>query len=128
MREEPKRIFLLHLVGSSNGEDSFSETLSFGGLIPEAYFSPLNGRPDGPFSHVVSWLDTLNAQEGEKNVPVFEETGCPPPDVFIRAFVVARARAFHAAPDEGARLPQLFAGATGFREGVPIAKERSDFL
>lgn len=128
MSEKPKRILLLHPAGSSNGEDSFGEALSTAGLITEADFAPLNGRPDSSLSRIVGWLDTLNAQEGEKDVPVFKETGCPRPDVFIRAFPVAQARAFHAAPDEGARLPQLFAGATSFLEGMPVAKERSSFF
>jgi len=126
--EKPERVPLPHLTGSGNGEDSFGEALSTAGLITEADFAPLNGRPDSSLSCIVGWLDTLNAQEGEKNVPVFEETDCPRPDVFIRAFPVAQARAFHAAPDEGARLPQFFAGTISFLEGMPVAKERSNFF
>ncbi len=126
--EKPERVPLPHLTGSGNGEDSFGEAFSIAGLIAETDFAPLNGRPDSSLSRIVGWLDTLNAQEGEKNVPVFEKTGCPRPHVFIRAFPVAQARAFHGSPDEGARLPQFFAGAIGFPEGMPVAKERPNFF
>ena len=128
MREKLKRVSLPHLAGSGNGEDSFGEAFSVAGLIAEADFAPLNGGPDRPLSRIVGWLDSFNAQEGEKNIPVFEETDCPRPNIFIRTVPVAQARAFHAAPDKGARLPQLFAGATRFFESMPVAEERSGFL
>jgi hypothetical protein len=61
MREKLKRVSLLHLASSGNGEDSLSEALSVAGLIPEADFAPLNGGPDSPLSRIVGWLDSLNA-------------------------------------------------------------------
>jgi hypothetical protein len=128
MREKLKRVPLPHLASSGNGEDSFGEALSVAGLITEADFTPLNGGSDSPLSRIVGWLDPFNAQEGKENVPVFEEIGCPRPDVFIGAFPVAQTRAFHASPDKGARLPQLSAGATGFVEGMSVAEERSGFF
>jgi hypothetical protein len=73
MREKLKRVPLPHLASSGNGEDSFGEALSVAGLITEADFTPLNGGPDSPLSRIVGWVDSLNVQEGEKNVPVFEQ-------------------------------------------------------
>ena len=126
--EKPKSIPLPHLTGPGNGEDSFGETLSVARLITEADLAPLNGRPDGPFGRIVGWLDTLNAQKSEEDVPVLQEAGGTRPDVFIRTLLVAQARAFYAAPDKGAGLPQLFAGATGFFESMPVAEKRPGFL
>ena len=128
MREKLKSIAFLHLASAGDSEDSFGETLSVAGLITEADFTPLDGGSYSPLSRIVGWLYSFNAQEGKENVPVFEETGCPRPHVFIGTFPVAQTRAFHAAPDEGARLPQFFAGATSFLEGMPVAKERPNFF
>ena len=86
-----KSIPLLHLASAGDSEDSFGETFSVAGLISEAYFAPLNGGPDSPFRCIVGWLDTLNAQKGEKNVPVFEKTGGACPDIFVGAVPVAQA-------------------------------------
>jgi len=128
LSEKPESILLADLASPGNCEDSFRETLSIGRLIPEADFTPLNGGSDRPLGGIVGWLDSLNAQKGKENVPVFEETGGACPDTCVGAFAVAQARAFHAAPDKGGSLPQLFAGATGFFEGMPVAEKRSGFL
>lgn len=87
-----KSILLAHLAISGNGEDSFREALCAGRLITEADFTPLNGGPDGPLSRIVGWFDSLDAQEGEDNIPVLEKTGCPCADIFVRTVRVARAR------------------------------------
>ena len=91
MREKLKRVPLPHLTSSGNGEDPFGEALSVAGLIPEADFTPLNGGPDSPLSRIIGWLDSLNAQKGEKDVPVFEKTGGACPDIFAGAVPVAQA-------------------------------------
>jgi hypothetical protein len=89
--EKLKSIPLPHLASSGDCEDSFGEALSLGRLIAETDFTPLNGGPDSPLSRIVGWLDTLNAQKGEKNVPVFEKTGGACPDIFVGAVPVAQA-------------------------------------
>ena len=91
MSEKLKSIPLLHLASAGDSEDSFCETLSVAGLISEADFAPLNGGPDSPFRCIVGWLDTLNAQKGEKNVPVLKETSGACPDTFVGTVSVAQA-------------------------------------
>ena len=94
MGQKLKRVPLPHLASSGNGENPFGEALSVAGLVTKADFTPLNGGPDSPLSRIVGWLDSLNAQEGEEDVPVFDETGGPRPDIFIGAFPVAQAEHF----------------------------------
>ncbi len=91
MREKLKSIPLLHLASAGYGEDSFGETLSVAGLISETDFAPLNGGPNSAFGCIVGWLHALNSQKGEKNVPVFKETGGACSDTFVGTFPVAQA-------------------------------------
>jgi hypothetical protein len=126
--KEPKSILLSHPASSRDGEDSFDEALSVARLIPKADFTPLNGGPDRSLGRVVGWLDTLDAQKGEKHIPVLDKTGGASPNVFVGGFAVAQAGAFHAPSDQGGGLPQLFAGATGLLESVPVAEKRPGLL
>lgn len=89
--EKVKRVFPMHLASSGDCEDSFSEALSFARQIADTDFTPLNGGPDRPLSRIIGPLDSLNAQKGEKDVPVFEETGGACPDIFVGAVPVAQA-------------------------------------
>lgn len=106
---------MLNLASAGKGEDSFGEALSAAGLVSKADFAPLN---DGPLGRIFGWLD---AEKGEVNIPVREETSDPRPDIFIRTVPGALAGAFHAAHDQSGRLPQLFTGANGAFECMLVA-------
>ena len=64
----------MKLAGSDDSQQTPGKLLADLRLRTETDFSPLHGRPDGPFGAIIGGLDAIMFQEGEKMRPVVKQT------------------------------------------------------
>ena len=74
MNEKGERISLLHDTGPNGGKESCGQRFAAFGLVPEADFSPLDGRAYSALRGVVGRFHPLMIQEGEQMIPMLEES------------------------------------------------------
>lgn len=120
-------IFALKSAGSGHSENALREALAMIRLAAETYFAPLYCGTQGPLSDIVCGFNALMEDECKQVLPVFERLHATGTDSSILAGQVSMAKALHAAPDEGSRLPELLAGDGLFNVGMPAGKQTLDF-
>lgn len=126
MTEEKEGVFALQPACPGNGKDALGETLAVGRLAAEAYLSPLDREAQGTLRYIVGRLHAFMEDKGEKMIPATEQAFRASRNGLIQAGLIAQAQRFHSSPDEGGRVPQLFAGQNAIDKGVPIGEEPLD--
>ncbi len=116
------------LGGSCDRQDSFGETLSGLGLVPETELSPLDRWPDCLFGGIVGRFDFLMSEESEKMVPLIEQSFGSSPYFSIRAGQVFLAGPLHPSPHESGGAQELLAGEVTFSEGMPATENPPHFF
>ena len=104
-----KGVYALKPAGPCNSEDALGEALPAFRLAAKADLAPLHSEAQCTLCDVIGRLHAFMEDEGEEMIPVFDGLLSTSRDGSILARSVVQAPSFHAAPDEGGRLPQLFA-------------------
>jgi len=123
-----KGIYALQPAGPCNREDAPGEALPAFRLAAKADFAPLHSEAQCTLRDVIGGLHAFMENKGEEMIPVFDGSLSTGRNGSILTRSVVQAPSFHAAPDEGGRLLQLFAGQDPFQKSMPAGEEPIDFL